>query len=73
MKQGRNGIGRNQGAERLRKPESAAQPGEAIPVQVASRFQSAEGERNLMRVGLALFRMPSGHPGKRDGAGRVKR
>jgi hypothetical protein len=52
MKQGRNGIGRNQGAERLRKPESAAQPGEAIPVQVASRFQSAEGERNLMRVGL---------------------
>jgi hypothetical protein len=52
MKQGRNGIGRNQGAERLRKPESAAQPGEVIPVHVASRVQSAEGERNLMRVGL---------------------
>jgi hypothetical protein len=52
MKQGRNGIGRNQGAERLRKPESAAQPGQAGPVQVASRFQNVEGDRNLMRVGL---------------------
>jgi hypothetical protein len=52
MKQGRNGNGRNQSAERLRKPESAAQPGQVSPVQVASRFQSAEGERNLMRVGL---------------------
>jgi hypothetical protein len=52
MKQGRKGIGRNQGAERLKKPESAAQPGEVNPVQVASQYQSAVGERNLKRVGL---------------------
>jgi hypothetical protein len=52
MKQSRNGLGRNQGAERLRKPESAAQPGEVSSVQVASRYQSAEGEQNLKRVGF---------------------
>jgi hypothetical protein len=55
MKQGRNGFGRNQSAERLRKPESAAQPGEVNPVQVASQIQSAEGERNLRRVGFGTL------------------
>jgi hypothetical protein len=72
MKQGRKGIGRNQGAERLRKPESAAQPGEVNPVQVASQYQSAEGARNLKRVGLGT-RKAFGWTGKRGGAGWVKR
>jgi hypothetical protein len=34
----------------LKKPESAAQPGQAGPVQVAPRNQSAEGTPNLRRV-----------------------
>jgi hypothetical protein len=46
-------IGEEQGVKRLRKPESAAQPGEANPVLVASPFQCAEGAPNLRRVGLA--------------------
>jgi hypothetical protein len=50
----------------LRKPESAAQPGEVGPVLVASRIQSAEGASNLRRVSFDSF-------GKRSGAGRVKR
>jgi hypothetical protein len=32
MKQGWRGRGRNQGVKRLRKPEGAAQPGQASPV-----------------------------------------
>jgi hypothetical protein len=52
MKQGRKGQGRNQGAERLRKPESTAQPGKVSPVQVADLVQNAEGAKNLKRVSL---------------------
>lgn len=65
MKQGRKGIGRNQGAERLRKPESAAQPGEADPVQVASPFQSAEGAPNLRRASPPISLVaPRGNQGQ---------
>jgi hypothetical protein len=43
MKQGWNGRSEEESTERLKKPESAAQPGEASPVQVASSDQCAEG------------------------------
>jgi hypothetical protein len=45
----------------LRKPESTAQPGEAIPVQVAAFVQNAEGAENLKRVSLfSSFRQVAG-------------
>jgi hypothetical protein len=37
MKQGRHGFGGNQGVKRPKKPEDAAQSGEANPMQVAPR------------------------------------
>jgi hypothetical protein len=49
-------IGEEQSAERLKKPESAAQPGEANPVLVASPFQSAGGASNLTRGALLAAR-----------------
>jgi len=50
MKQDRQGSGRNQGVKRLRKPEDAAQPGEANPVWVAARYLKRCRGRNPRRV-----------------------
>jgi hypothetical protein len=50
----RNKAGRlraEQGVKRLRKPVGAAQPGEAIPVQVAARFWKRRRVTNPMEVG----------------------
>jgi hypothetical protein len=55
MKQGRDGDGGNKSAERLKKPESAAQPGEVSLVWVAPHFQSAEeGETSRESVQLLI-------------------
>jgi hypothetical protein len=63
MKQGRDGYGGNQGAERLKKPESAAQSGEVGPMLVAPRFQSAEGKGTSGEQVL----LPSGRKAARVG------
>jgi hypothetical protein len=53
-----------QGVERLRKPENAAQPGEVIPVLVATHFQNAGGAGNLRRASLAFAGFLYGSRGK---------
>jgi hypothetical protein len=67
MKQGRRGCERNQGVKRLRKPEGAAQLGEANPVLVAARFCKRRRVRNPMGGGQEPF------GSLRDSAGRSKR
>jgi len=50
MKQDRQGSGRNESVKRLRKPEDAAQPGEANPVWVAARYLKRCRGTNPRRV-----------------------
>jgi hypothetical protein len=51
MKQGWRGCRRNQSAKRLKKPEGAAQPGEASPVLVAACFCKRRRVPNPMKGG----------------------
>jgi hypothetical protein len=51
MKQGWKGCGRNQSVKRLRKPEGAAQLGEASPVLVAACFCKRRRAPNPMEGG----------------------
>lgn len=56
MKQGREERA-EEGVERMRKPEDAAQSGQASPVLVAARCQDAGGPKNLMEGLLVCFRV----------------
>lgn len=73
MKQDRHGFGRNQGVKRLRKPEDAAQPGEANPAQVAARFLERCRGRNPRRVCSPLSRVVQrgARSGERSGTGQT--
>jgi hypothetical protein len=71
MKQGRKGRA-EQGVKRLRKPEGAAQPGEASPVQVASRQRKRRRATNPMGGPFAPTRDDSSFGARADPSTRLK-